>query len=211
MLISIGPKYIMSHIQSILYCTWSAVDNIDTCCICWGSMFAMTSFPNFQNSPTTFHWQKIPRRVHQESLDTLTLGWQITELRRLAACNTYLGGWDVGEDMDGASRKGVLTNYDSLIFAIYIYTYVFMCCAGVVMNRVCFSMEQYLDLCGISEFLEKMAAAPLLFGDSIWCVVLLLHKWSRNMLKLSSSCHWLCCFGVCEFPKKELIFEEMLI
>ena len=121
MLISIGPKYIMSHIQSILYCTWSAVDNIDTCCICWGSMFAMTSFPNFQTSPTTFHWQKIPRRVHQESLDTLTLGWQITELRRLAACNTYLGGWDVGEDMDGASRKGVLTNYDSLIFAIYIY------------------------------------------------------------------------------------------
>ena len=31
---------------------------------------------------------RAPRRVHQEALDTLTLGSQITELRRLAACNT---------------------------------------------------------------------------------------------------------------------------
>ena len=28
--------------------------------------------------------------MHQEALDTLTLGSQITELRRLAACNTRL-------------------------------------------------------------------------------------------------------------------------
>lgn len=64
------------------------------------------------------------------------------------------------KDMDGTSRKGVLINYDSIDIC---YMYVFMCCAGVVMNRVCFSIEQYLDLSGISERLEKMAAAPLLW------------------------------------------------
>lgn len=55
-----------------------------------------------------------------------------------------------------------------LVRTVEVRSYVFMCCIDIVMNRVCFSMEQYLDLSGISEFLEKMAAAPLLFGDSIW-------------------------------------------
>lgn len=86
MLISIGPKYIMSHPFSIVLDLQSIT--MDTC----------LPWPPSQTSPTTFCFTKNPRRVHQESLDTLTLGWQITELRRLAACNTYLGGWNVGED-----------------------------------------------------------------------------------------------------------------
>eukprot|EP00913_Durusdinium_trenchii_P012547 g11782.t1 len=48
-------------------------------------------------------------RVHQEALDTLTLGFQITELRRLAACNTPLG---VSSEVPGEGRNATVYDAD---------------------------------------------------------------------------------------------------
>ena len=57
----------------------------------------------FRSRFTSLHLYRPLRRVHQEALDTLTLGFQITELRRLAACNTPLG---VSSEVPGEGRYG---------------------------------------------------------------------------------------------------------